>query len=256
MICILGAVKQELSGIKRRMRVEEHIKLGRADAWKGTWQGQQVVLVRTGIGKAPAVEALRRAVETFHPSLIISTGYAGAADPDLKIGDLVVADRVLDIQSGSGTDFSSRQPVNEIPTDPGWAEKAVNLPGPDGATVLRGGLLTVDAPVCDPQKKRAAGDLYSVLAVEMESAAMIVVAGEKKVPFLSVRSISDTVEEELIDVTPFIGADGEVSNLKAGWHVFTHPGKIGNVLNMRDHARRATETLTDFLESLLSGKIL
>jgi len=251
MICILGAVRQEISKIRGGMSGREHRKLGNADSWRGTWKGHDILLVRTGMGKAQAREALNRVfADLAVPRLIISTGYAGATDPALSIGDIVVADRVLETPCATDEDFSATRPVSEFCVDPVWTDKIMAIPAV-GVKVSRGGLLTVDKPVCSPQAKKAVGERYRVQAVEMETSAMIALAAEKNVAFLSIRAVSDTVEDELIDVSPFVGADGEVSPLQAGWHVLTHPGIIGEVLTLRQHACRATDTLTHCLASFL-----
>ena len=254
MICILGAVNREIAGIKGRMKIVERFKLGHATAWVGILEGKEITLIRTGIGKGPAAEALTNVLERFSLSLVVSTGYMGAADPRLKVADVLVADQVLELKDSSGDAFTSKKAAKEYAIDPSLLELTANVFA-DGATVFRGGLLTVDRVVAEPQDKVNAGQFYSVLGIDMETSALARLAGEKGVPFISVRAVSDTVDQKLVDISPFLEADGEVSTLKAGWHVLTHPGKIKNLVSLREHSQRATRSLTQFLGDVLKQEI-
>jgi len=68
---------------------------------------------------------------------------------------------------------------------------------------------------------------------------------------LSVRVISDGIDQELLDSSSFLGSDGEISTLKAGWYVLTHPGSLKSALSLRAQTQFATQILTKFLSDLL-----
>ena len=86
----------------------------------------------------------------------------------------------------------------------------------------------------------------------METIEIALLAREKKIPFLSVRGISDAVDHELIDSSSFLGNDGEISKLKAGWYVLTHPKCLKHAISLRSHTQIATQNLTDFISKLIS----
>jgi adenosylhomocysteine nucleosidase len=65
-----------------------------------------------------------------------------------------------------------------------------------------------------------------------------------------VRAISDSVEQEVLDSSSFLGGDGEISKLKAGWYVLTHPGSIASALSLRSQTQQATRNLTEFVSNL------
>ena len=115
-----------------------------------------------------------------------------------------------------------------------------------------GGLLSVNTVIHEPAAKRELGRSYCVQAVEMETSAIARVAEEKGLPLLSIRVISDNIEQELLDSSSFLGGDGEISTLKAGWYVLTHPGSIKSALSLRAQTRFATQSMTRFLSDLLS----
>lgn len=242
MVCIVAALKEEAAGIKGLMTVDGSPRLGSARAFTGSWQGRAVLLLLSGMGKQRARAALSLACERFPLSAVVSIGYAGGLCPELREADLVLADKVF----ASGGAPENPQPLQ---TSAALLERAAalcpNIPS------HRGGLLTVDAAVCKPAEKRALGNRYPVLAVDMETAGLLSVALEHRLPFLSVRCITDTVDQELVDFSSCVEASGEVSKLKAGWHVLTHPGILPKVHELRDHCRKATHHLTRFVAEFL-----
>jgi len=239
-IAIFGAVKEEISGIKSAMNISDHVRLGKTSAWPGKWGKQNIVLVRSGVGKQRAEDAARQVIDRFKPKALISTGYAGALQPGLNVGDLVIADAILEAKE-EGKYFP----------DPDWLGRARGIPCPDGVKTVVGRLLTVDTVIHDPAAKRELGESYSVQAVEMETSAIARVAEERGLPLLSLRAISDRLDQELLDSSSFLGSDGEISTLKAGWYVLTHPGSIKSALSLRTQTQVATQALTRFLSDLL-----
>lgn len=245
-IAILGAVSEEIAGIKKAMNISDRIRLEKCEAWPGKWQGREIVLVRTGVGKKRAEHATRQVIEKFHPEVIISLGYAGALIEGLNVGDLFVANTILSSESDS-TPFEMKGPENLK-----WLDLAKNIPPPENAKLKVGRLITVDTVIHTPEAKKELGDRFSAEVVEMETFEIARLAFENKIPFISVRGISDAVNHELIDSSSFLDSDGEISKLKAGWYVLTHPKSLKNALSLRSHTVIATQNITDFISRIIS----
>jgi adenosylhomocysteine nucleosidase len=239
-IAIFGAVKEEIAGIKQTMNISDHMRLGKTSAWTGKWGKQNIVLVRSGVGRQRAEDATLQVIDRFQPSTLISIGYAGAVQPDLNVGDLVIADTIIE-----------EKKKGKYSPDSGWLNRAKDVPYPEGFKAVVGGLLTVDNVIHDSLSKQKIGENYSVQAVEMETSAIAKVAEEKDIPLLSLRVISDRLDQELLDSSSFLGSDGEISTLKAGWYVLTHPGSIKSALSLSSQTQIATQALTKFLSDLL-----
>jgi len=238
-IAILAAVSEEIAGIKQAMNISDRIRLGKSEAWPGKWQGNHIVLVRTGVGKQRAAEAALKTIEQFSPERLLSIGYAGGLVANLEVGDMIVADRIVDVQSSA-----------EFVPDPQWLQRAQKAPAPKSGKIVSGKLVTADKVIHSPKDKKELGESFSAEAVEMETAAIAKVVAEKNLPFLSVRAISDSVEQEVLDSSSFLGGDGEISKLKAGWYVLTHPGSIASALSLRSQTQQATRNLTEFVSNL------
>ena len=239
-IAIFGAVKEEIAGIKQAMNISDHMRLGKTSAWPGKWGKQSIVLVRSGVGQQRAEDATLQVIDRFRPSTLVSIGYAGAVQPELNVGDLVIADTIIE-----------EKKKGEYSPDSDWLNRAKDVTCPEGFKAVVGGLLTVDNVIHDSLSKQELGKNYSVQAVEMETSAIAKVAEEKDVPLLSLRVISDRLDQELLDSSSFLGSDGEISSLKAGWYVLTHPGSIKSALSLRSQTQIATQALTKFLSDLL-----
>ncbi len=241
-IAIIGALKEEIAGIKQAMNISDRVRLDKADAWPGQWEGQNIVLIRSGVGKQRAANASLQVIDRFQPKALISIGYAGAVQAGLNAGDLIIADSIIEEKAEGDGKF--------LP-DPHWLGRAQDVPCPEGCQKVVGGLLTVNTVIHGSVAKRQLGKGYNVQAVEMETSAIAGVAAKKGLPLLSVRVISDSIDQELLDSSTFLGKDGEISTLKAGWYVLTHPGSIKNALSLRTQTLFATQTLTKFLSGLL-----
>lgn len=250
-IGIIGAVKEEIAGIKQRMRIRERHTLEHAALWVGEWQGYSIVLVRSGMGRDRACRALKEVAERYPLVLLLSIGYAGGLDPDLDVGDMVIADTVLDFEPGAGD--SENAALRKFPLSSAMVNQALILSCPADTLMIRGTLVTVDQVVATPKEKQALRERSQASAVDMETSELAREAEDRAIPFLSIRSITDTVSQELMDCSHLVEADGEVSTLKAGWHVLTHPGDLKSMIELRTHAQKATANLTEFLLQFLKN---
>src|SRR5688500_9887518 len=66
----------------------------------GTFAGTPIVLTWTGVGKVNAAMISMLAIQHFQPQALISTGIAGALNPDHVAGDVVLAERVAQYDYG------------------------------------------------------------------------------------------------------------------------------------------------------------
>ena len=239
-IFILGALREEINQIRKLMIVKEQLKIGHVDVWVGSWEGVSIVLVRTGMGKDCALSALKEVLSRTVPALVLSIGYAGGLDLRLKVGDLVIADKILEIDQDAT--FSKSYPVNSQELD-----LFDRLSSQKKIMVYRGTLITVNQVISDSSTKQELGSCHKALAADMETSSLIAHAIEKNIPFASVRAISDTMEQSLLNTSSFVDNEGKVSKSKVGWYVATHPHVIKNLISLRSQSQKATSNLTETL---------
>ncbi len=215
-VAVLG-VPEEIAPIERRLTNAETQRLGSTVVTTGTLDGRPVVVARSGIGKVNAAMAASLVIDHFHPLALLFSGTAGAVDPALEPGDVVVATKVAqhDIGRITADGFIRRPTRDNVSGQPnpmffdapesllGAARRAatdVTIPalqrrsGNTQPRVLEGVIVTGDVFVADALKR---DDLraFGATAVEMEGAAMVQVCRQFATPCLVVRGITDSANE-------------------------------------------------------------
>jgi nucleoside phosphorylase len=126
----------------------------------------EVKVLHTGIGPA----ACRRQIEGFLDSeqfdFLISSGFAGGADPSLSVSSLLLSEN-----------FSDRNLL----------EKARSL-----VICQVGRLITVERVIEDAHERAQLARKHGAHAVDMETACIAEACAAREIPLLSLRAISDT----------------------------------------------------------------
>ena len=94
-IGIIGAMEEEVSALKEKMRIEEQRMIAGMDFCKGVCEGKDVVVVRSGIGKVNAAVCTQILCDIFQVDMIINTGVAGSLKNEINIGDIVLSTDAL-----------------------------------------------------------------------------------------------------------------------------------------------------------------
>jgi adenosylhomocysteine nucleosidase len=115
---------------------------------------------------------------------LLSFGLAGGLTEDLRPGDVVIAEAVVD-EDGQAW-----------PTDPAWREAiAQRLCRRQQAKVMLSRLLGLNRPLLTPLEKKEYGKRFTASAVDMETLAVASAAAEAGVPFLAIRAVIDPVDQ-------------------------------------------------------------
>ncbi|MGF1685537.1 5'-methylthioadenosine/S-adenosylhomocysteine nucleosidase [Photobacterium japonica] len=201
-IGIIGAMEQEVAILKDQLaNCEMHAKAG-CTFYTGTLNGADVVLLQSGIGKVAAAVGTAVLLEIFQPDVVLNTGSAGGFDSSLNVGDVVISTEVryhdADVTAfGYEMGQMAQQPAAFI-SDANLmdvAEKALATMGEMHA--VRGLICTGDAFVCSAEKQHFIREHFpTVIAVEMEAAAIAQACHQFNVPFVVVRAISDVADKE------------------------------------------------------------
>jgi nucleoside phosphorylase len=91
-LLLVAALPAEVLPFLIRLRGRSRLFPG---LWRGRWHGVDVAILRCGVGPARAEDATRRALEGLRPTRVFSLGTAGSLTPELGIGDLSSAARIL-----------------------------------------------------------------------------------------------------------------------------------------------------------------
>jgi hypothetical protein len=202
------------------------VGIGRANAEKsvrGFLAGGASVLASRSANHLP--DQARLAGTLAPPSLVLTCGFAGGLNPELKLGDVV-----FDVQSPKSKVQSELLAAGAKPAKFFCAER-------------------ITTTVAEKKKLRAE---TGADAVEMESAAIHAVCAERGIPCATVRVISDTADEDLpLDFNALAKADQSIDFGKLFLAVAKSPGKIGALLALQKKTKFAAAQLAGVL-----GKII
>jgi nucleoside phosphorylase len=197
-----------------------------------------VVVAATGDGPRRAARAASDLCARHRPSLVVGAGVAGALTPDLGVGDLVVAHRVLDAGGEAPAPFAP------------LVARAAAKPG-----ARRGTLLSVERPLTSAAEKAAWAARVGPppAAVDMESAAWARAASAAGVPFVIIRVVSDAAHDELPGyLSECMDADGGIRRSAVALRALAKPSTIPVLLAMRRRVRDGSGRLAAFVASFVA----
>lgn len=235
---VIFALDIEASGFERMLAGKIAIEGGQFVARQGGLHGKGVVVVHSGPGSRRAASAAETLIAGHKPRWIISAGLAGGLQPQLRRGDIVMASELVNLDE-------QRLAIDlQISAD----ERA-GTPG-----LHTGALLTADRVVCQPSEKRALGERYRAVAVDMETFGVAEACRREKQRFLSVRAISDGVDDELpADVERLLNKRGAARKIgAAAGSILRRPKAVKDLWNLRSAALDGAERLAKFLDGVIA----
>lgn len=198
---IIGAMEEEVEILKEKMDIKETVTTAGMEFYKGTLEGKNVVLVRSGIGKVNMAACTQILVDKFNVSALLNSGVAGTLDPELNQGDIVISTDAVqhDFDTtavGDSLGEISRLGVTFFEADKNLIETAKKAAeNVSGITIKEGRVASGDQFVAGGEvAERISKNFGNVSAVEMEGAPMAQTAYINKVPFVILRAISDKAD--------------------------------------------------------------
>jgi len=94
---VIGAMDVEVAGLRERLQDVEEVPTKGMDfpLYTGMFGEVPVLLARCGIGKVNAALCTQYLIDHFPIAAVINSGVAGALQPGVKIGDLVVSNAAM-----------------------------------------------------------------------------------------------------------------------------------------------------------------
>lgn len=202
-IGIIGAMEEEIENIKPYIDIISTKNIVGLDFYMGKMGGNNVVLVRSGIGKVNAAVCSQVLIDLYAVDYIINVGVAGAINKDLKIGDVVIATDTMhhDMDTtyfGDDIGIIPRMEESAFKADNELIEIALKSSSDvlENNNVVTGRIVSGDQFLCDIEKKNKIWSHFKASCVDMESAAIGQACYLNKIPFCIIRSISDNSDED------------------------------------------------------------
>lgn len=199
MIGIIGAMPEEVSGLIEKLKDKSEKQLGPFTLHLGNLQKHNVMIAQCGISKVNAA-ALTQVMILEGVTQIIFTGVAGAINPTLNVGDIVISKdclqhdldvSALGYQLGvvPGEDLSWQ-------ADQSLKTLALNAAQRLKGTSIEGRILSGDQFIANVEKVRWLRETFNGDCAEMEGAAVAQICSRWSIPFVIIRSISDTANHD------------------------------------------------------------
>lgn len=217
---IIAALKYEEDLFRAELSNVKKITLLNKPAYTGILGNNEVIIMQCGMGKVSAGICAQAMIDGYHPDFIINTGCAGALNPKLKVGDVVISDSViewdLDLRKiGLPLGYIDALGSVEMKANKLLADKIISSKI-DKINVKRGVVASGDQFVStSKQRKEILKNFPEALCVEMEGAAIGQVCLQNGTPFCIIRSISDTADGN--SGTDFRTFSEEASKISASW---------------------------------------
>ena len=187
---------------------EVHAEHGRVfDYLVGKVGQNDIVIQQCGIGKVNSALGAAELITLYMPDLVLSTGVAGSLDEDLHSGETVMGVWYRYHDVFCGKELAKGQ-VQGMPSTFYPLQLGINSNGDIcvrigkilGRNMRVAGILSGDQFVIDPKVKARLKMEHSLAsAVDMESCSIAQTCYRYKVPFVSVRIISDGCDGEQYD---------------------------------------------------------
>jgi adenosylhomocysteine nucleosidase len=230
MIAVAFALPAESNVFVSRLQNKSHIPGQGNDVVRGEMGSRSLTIFHTGVGRRIAETRLIEFLGDQPFEVLISSGFAGGVGIEANVGDLFLAENISD------------------PRLLASANRTLQNLGP-----RVGKLLTSSGIVHSPAERMELARARGADAIDMETDVIAEACVERGIPILSLRAISDTLDEPfpappalLFDIeqqkTPLLGLAA---------YLITRPAAIGRLIRFARQIGSAREKLADALTTLM-----
>lgn len=163
--------------------------------YEGKLKGVDIVTLFSGVCKVNAAIAAQILIDTYQCDAIINAGTAGGMVNSLNIFDTVISEEVAyhDVDEGILTDFHPWLSSIYLKADEQLlavaAETACHI---DTKHAIVFGRMVTGEKFIEDEKRDDINEKFAPLSVDMETASVAHVCYVNKIPFIAVRTITDT----------------------------------------------------------------
>lgn len=240
-LAVFTALSWESAAVRAAL---QQVRRENTRVWRGVAGKQEVVVITGGIGP----RRTRQVVEDFRQtpfSAVLSVGCAGALQPDLCSGQLVLAPDIRMFAADSESQLDC------FPVHPDFLAQARSVASQASILLAEGPLFTSRRVLLTMEEKKQQGARTEAIAVEMESGVHAAFAQTRQLPFLALRVILDPVGMSLPAIKGLTTQEGNVRPLKALSYVVTQPRSLPLLLELRRVRAMAAQTITTLCRALL-----
>ena len=194
MIGIIFAMKEELDEFLKLVNNIVEKRIFDLIFYECTLDNKKLVLVESGVGKVNAARTTQVLIDKMNVEYIFNIGVAGSVSSDVNVLDIVIGNKMVQHDFDiTAFDHEKGYIPNigvYISSDDYLLNLAENI---DSSTNIHKGVIASgDIFVTKPEMSRKIFTKFNALAVEMEGASIAQVCYLCNIPYLVIRSISDS----------------------------------------------------------------
>ena len=194
---IIFAMEEELEELLKYLKIEKEYTIFDLSFYEGTINGVYCVMVRSGVGKVNAARATQILIDNIKVDYIFNIGVAGGISKSLKVGDIVIGEKLVQHDFDITAFNHDKGYIPEIgvyiQTDDYLFRLANNvLKSDDKINIVSGVISSGDIFCTEVKMGQKINSKFNALCVEMEGASIAQICYLNHIPFLVLRSISDT----------------------------------------------------------------
>lgn len=194
---IIFAIEEELNELLKFLKQEKEYKIFDLKFYEGIISNTRCILVKCGVGKVNAARATQILIDHIKIDYIFNIGVAGGISPNLKVGDIVIGERLVQHDFDITAFNHEKGYIPEIGVyinSDEYLYKLANnvLKDEQKMNVFSGVIASGDIFCTEFNMSKKINKKFNALCVEMEGASIAQICYLSHIPFLIIRSISDT----------------------------------------------------------------
>ena len=213
-IGLVAEVKWEVRQVCRQLQLK---RLSEAHLFGAMLHGHDIRLCLSGMIPAVAKERVERFLDVTKPDLMISSGLAGALQPHIVVGDVIVQSH-----------------------DSSLAQLAAQALKEEDLPFHVGPLVTVAQPVLTPAARKELAKKTNAIGVDMESQTIAALCKPRGIAALALKAVSDGMDD---DLSPILGGFDIIRIPRIALRVLARPATWPLAVRLAQHSHLAADHL-------------
>ena len=218
-IAILTAMRSEYNTVLQSLNQIQSFQLEKGKSknhykqLSGYIDKKRIFILKTGVGYQKAKQAIQCFLKDNKIDIVINVGIAGAINPDLSIGDLILCKSIIHENNPAQILTTDKINTNKL------QQKCRQMDIPFNA----GCAINVLKPLGNDQQRKLFYNNYHADIVDMESFVFIEECVQNKIPFVAIKTISDKADNNINFFKDMFDSNGQIQITKLIKIIFMHP---------------------------------
>lgn len=193
---LIFAMDEEMDALAKYIEIDNIYHIFDLTFLEGHYNNIKLILAKCGVGKVNAARCTQILIDNMKVDAIINIGVAGGLSNTLSIGSLVIGEKMVQHDFDITAFHHEKGYIPDIgvymEADEYLLKTALTTSLKYNIPVFKGVIASGDIFCTDPKMSLKIHEKFNALCTEMEGASVAQIALLSHIPFLIIRSISDT----------------------------------------------------------------